>query len=160
MRLPDDKPQLLPPVSTEAMHLINALLSPKQFRLCSRKYRENEPRGKRRATRHGGPGPNAYFVFDNDASDIKRHPFFRGVNWDEIHLERPPFVPHILGDEPITIYFEDEKDILGSMDESTVTMNFDDEPFPDMPPEIAAKFISLRQSTHTADYKVREEVIA
>jgi hypothetical protein len=53
-------------------------------------------------------------VFDDDARDIKRHPFFRGINWKELHNRQPPFVPRIRGNQPITKYFEDEKEIMGS----------------------------------------------
>jgi hypothetical protein len=113
MRLPDNSMHTLPPVSLEAMNLINCLLARKEARLCSRKYRENEPRHRVRS-RYQAARPNAHFVFENDASGIKRHPFFDGVYWDQLHLQVPPFVPRILKNDHIAMYFEDEKDILGS----------------------------------------------
>jgi hypothetical protein len=154
--------ELLPPVSAEAMHLINCLLRPKRIRLCSKIYRENERKCKRPSSRQTTElGHKAYFVFENDASDIKFHSFFRGVNWNELHLERPPFIPHIRGDEPITRYFEEEKDILGSWTESALTLNNDDEQsLSDMPPDIAQKMLFLRQCPNNIGYKARQDVLA
>jgi hypothetical protein len=76
---------------------------------------------------NGGSGngaANTDFVFANDAKDIKRHPFFRGVEWESLHTQVPPFIPRIREDQSITKYFEDEKDILGSESESVTSIEY------------------------------------
>lgn len=55
-------------------------------------------------------GCNSYWVYANDAADIKIHPFFRGIRWNELHLTEPPYVPRVKGWED-TRYFDDWKDI-------------------------------------------------
>jgi len=97
------------------MHLMNTLVCLKERRLSCKSYRENESRGRQAPTRRKSKiSPTAYFVHENDAEDIKQHPFFEGISWSNLHLTRPPFVPRILGDQPITKYFESENEILGS----------------------------------------------
>lgn len=44
----------------------------------------------------------------NGVEEIKRHPFFRGINWDTIRSEKPLFIPIIKPDNP-TYYFPEEK---------------------------------------------------
>lgn len=51
---------------------------------------------------------NSYYVFPNDAVDIKSHTFFRGIRWNELHLTPPPMVPRVKNWED-TRYFEDWK---------------------------------------------------
>ena len=41
----------------------------------------------------------------NGADEIKKHPFFNGVDWDNIRNSKPPFIP-ILKNEYDTSYFE------------------------------------------------------
>ena len=41
----------------------------------------------------------------NGAEEIKKHPFFNGVDWDNIRNSKPPFIP-ILKNEYDTSYFE------------------------------------------------------
>lgn len=41
----------------------------------------------------------------NGISEIKKHPFFSGLNWDLLFHEEPPFVPRLESDED-TSYFE------------------------------------------------------
>ena len=41
----------------------------------------------------------------NGAEEIKKHPFFKDLDWDNIRNEKPPFVPEIV-DEFDTKYFE------------------------------------------------------
>lgn len=50
-----------------------------------------------------------YFVFANDADDIKVHPFFHGLDFNEVHNMKPPFVPKIRAGQTVTKYFEDEQ---------------------------------------------------
>ena len=41
----------------------------------------------------------------NGADEIKRHPFFNGIDWDNIRNTKPPFIPK-LKNEYDTSYFE------------------------------------------------------
>lgn len=58
----------------------------------------------------------AHIVFPNDAEDIKNHAFFRTIQWQNLHLTRPPFVPRVHGGQSITKYFDDEADIMSGSD--------------------------------------------
>lgn len=40
----------------------------------------------------------------NGADEVKRHPFFAGINWDTLLTQEPPFVPE--ADPESTVYFE------------------------------------------------------
>jgi hypothetical protein len=59
---------------------------------------------------------NSYYVFPNDAVEIKAHPFFRGIQWNQLHLTQPPMTPRVKNWED-TRYFEDWKP-SGNVDES------------------------------------------
>ncbi|KAL9113531.1 MAG: hypothetical protein Q9227_002269 [Pyrenula ochraceoflavens] len=64
---------------------------------------------------------NGFYVYPDDAEDIKAHPFFYGIQWDLIHLCKPPFVPRVKSYED-TKYFDDENiSDLGS--DTTATDN-------------------------------------
>ncbi|CEO60983.1 hypothetical protein PMG11_05404 [Penicillium brasilianum] len=93
------------------------LLQERQFRLCSPKYRANDMLA--------GHPPSAqflysmdpqcrnytsYWVYPDDAADIKIHPFFRGIRWNELHMTRPPYIPRVKDWED-TRYFDDWKGI-------------------------------------------------
>ncbi|RKP02470.1 hypothetical protein CXG81DRAFT_29496 [Caulochytrium protostelioides] len=45
----------------------------------------------------------------NSTAEIKAHPWFKGINWDTIRTQTPPFVPELNGPDD-TRYFEDEED--------------------------------------------------
>lgn len=53
---------------------------------------------------------NGYFVYADDAEDIKNHIFFRNMRWDAMLERRPPFVPRVKGWED-TRYFDEEAPI-------------------------------------------------
>lgn len=57
-----------------------------------------------------------YFVFPDDAQEIKEHIFFHGVDWARLHMMRPPFVPQIRAGQDLTKYFDDETQIISSKD--------------------------------------------
>jgi hypothetical protein len=59
----------------------------------------------------------SYYVYPNDAADIKSHPFFRDIRWNELHLTQPPLVPRVKGWED-SRYFDDWKG-LGNIDEGS-----------------------------------------
>lgn len=52
----------------------------------------------------------SYWVYPNDAAEIKVHPFFRGIRWDNLHLTIPAYIPKVKDWED-THYFDDWKDI-------------------------------------------------
>ncbi|KAL4869519.1 hypothetical protein BDV12DRAFT_196359 [Aspergillus spectabilis] len=111
-------------VSAEAIDVINSLLQEKEFRLSSNKYKTNDVLTSRPSKcffyKPDGSSQNyqGLFVYPNDAADIKSHPFFRGINWDEIHRMSPPFIPKVRGWED-TRYFEDGEYPSDHDDEST-----------------------------------------
>ncbi|WEW58047.1 hypothetical protein PRK78_003514 [Emydomyces testavorans] len=100
-------------VSAEAVDLIFHILQEKEYRLCSRKYMLND-------FVHSGRIPGelldypadrtlksyrGYYVYSDDATDIKNHPFFQSTRWDELHYRTPPFVPKVKSWED-TKYFD------------------------------------------------------
>ncbi|KAK2754937.1 serine threonine-protein kinase cbk1 [Colletotrichum kahawae] len=85
-------------VSAACVHLIRCLLEDKDHRLSSPKYRDQESLIRRR------------YVFPNDASDIKKHPWFRGIRWSELRERTPKWLPRIHGDLD-TRYFEEDEPI-------------------------------------------------
>jgi len=95
------------------------LLEERQDRLSAKRYRENDwvlrdkAVGARRIRNINTTG---HMVYPNDAEDIKSHPFFRNIQWSTLHMTRPPFVPRVHGDQPITKYFDDENEIMSASD--------------------------------------------
>ncbi|KAI1921562.1 hypothetical protein LOZ12_002730 [Ophidiomyces ophidiicola] len=102
-------------VSDDAVDLIIRMLQEKEYRICSEKYMLND-------FVHSGRIPGelidypadrthknyrGYYVYPDDASDIKNHPFFRNTRWDEILYRAPPFIPKVKGWED-TRYFDCE----------------------------------------------------
>lgn len=59
-----------------------------------------------------------FYVYPDDAEDIKAHPFFRGIRWKELHLRKPPFVPKVKSWED-TKYFDEDEPISDVDDVST-----------------------------------------
>ncbi|OAG03744.1 kinase-like protein [Paraphaeosphaeria sporulosa] len=109
----------LMPVSRHAIDLMMHLLDERPDRLSAKRYRENDwllrdrGLGQRRVR---NLNCSAHIVFPNDAEDIKHHAFFRTIQWQNLHLTRPPFVPRVHGSQPITKYFDDEADIMSASD--------------------------------------------
>lgn len=107
------------PVSRNAIDLIMTLLQERQERLSTKRYRENDwfLRDKAVGARCiRNLNATGHIVFQNDAEDIKAHPFFRNIQWSTLHMTRPPFVPRVHGDQPITKYFDDEAEIMSASD--------------------------------------------
>lgn len=48
-----------------------------------------------------------HYIYPDDAQDIKIHPFFRGIKWEQMHSKKPPFVPKVRDWED-TKYFDEE----------------------------------------------------
>lgn len=106
------------PVTRNAMDLMMRLLDYKENRLSCKRYKDNDTLMQNKAlrTRHVRNFHAGSIVFPNDAEDIKRHPFFRSIQWSTLHLTRPPFVPRVHGNQPITKYFDDEAEIMSASD--------------------------------------------
>lgn len=111
-------------VSYDAMDLINSILQEKEHRLCSPKYKLNDydfskrvkgqlVRADRESVDYQG-----HYVYADDATDIKAHPFFHGLAWDRLHLSRPPFVPDVKSRDD-TKYFDDDEPISDVDDASS-----------------------------------------
>lgn len=32
----------------------------------------------------------------NGPDEVKKHPFFKGVNWDKVKYMKPPFIPEVI----------------------------------------------------------------
>lgn len=97
-----------PLVSEPCRDLIKGLLQCKQGRLSSPEYRSQD---ELRARQYlpGKAGPRKY-VFKGDASEIKAHPWFRGVSWEKLRFTSPEWVPHIESYTD-THYFEEDEPI-------------------------------------------------
>lgn len=65
-----------------------------------------------------------YFVYPNDAEDIKCHPFFGGIPWNNMQDYNPPFTPRLKSWED-TKYFDDEGPISDT-DSGTSEDDFQD----------------------------------
>lgn len=81
-------------VSGDAIDFIKQLLQDIPYRLGSHKYEVND--GERESS-ETGPGEKKMgnFVFPDDATEIKTHPFFMGVQWDTLHLRKRSFAPNV-----------------------------------------------------------------
>lgn len=111
-------------VPWEAIDLIHRILQERELRLCSQKYRANDILTGRPASANflytmDSQYKNiaSYFVYPNDAADIKAHPFFRGIRWNELHLTQAPMIPKVKNWED-TRYFDDWRSI-GDIDEAS-----------------------------------------
>jgi hypothetical protein len=142
-------------VSSDAIDLMARVLQEREFRLGSLKYHANNVLTGRPVSaqflysmdsRH--MNVPSYYVYPNDAAEIKAHPFFRGIRWNELHLTQPPIVPRVKGWED-SRYFDEWKG-LGNMDEASDnsdTPESDEEP--DVNPDGAA---AMAQGRKPPDY--------
>ncbi|OAX85414.1 AGC/NDR/NDR protein kinase [Emergomyces africanus] len=118
-------------ISAESIDLIGQMLQEKEYRLCSRKYMLNDyvhskrlPGGLlNRPSDKQSKNYQGYYVYPDDAGDIKEHPFFKGIRWEEIHYRKPPFVPKVKSWED-TKYFEDEEPISDVEDGTSYGDNY------------------------------------
>ena len=109
LRFPNDWPSDRL-VSLEAKDLILQLLQDREYRLCSSKYKINDFSPRARNLLYWSREPVGDYrgacVHANDATDIKSHPFFKGIKWGSLHTSRPPFVPKVKDWED-SRYFDD-----------------------------------------------------
>ena len=138
-------------MSYEAVDLINSLLQEKEYRLCSKQYEKNDSEQlrlgtsqlmKTRLDKHFQDF-QGHFVYSDDASDIKAHPFFQGLSWERLHLSRPPFVPDVKGRDD-TKYFDEEEPVSDVDDASTTCSVADLEPGVEASKKVAAAFVTTQ----------------
>ncbi|KAL9123742.1 MAG: hypothetical protein Q9217_006858 [Psora testacea] len=130
LRFPNDREYR---VSREAIHLIGNLLQEKEHRLSSKKYMLNDYQHSRRVpgqliNTYADPNATDYrgrFVYPDDATDIKGHPFFGRIVWDRHHLTRPPFVPDTSSLDD-TKYFDEEDPISDIDDAASQSDSYED----------------------------------
>ena len=98
-------------MSHRCKDLILSLLREKENRLCSQRYRLNDPLPKQTATKETNAFQTSLrYVYPKDGEDIKAHRFFRGVEWNRLDEVPPPFIPQIKTEDD-TRYFDDEDEI-------------------------------------------------
>jgi protein-serine/threonine kinase len=95
-----------PPPTPAALDLMQSLLKEKTCRLGAKPYNRRLNRDRRPSV---APRP-PLIVAPEDATEIKAHPFFEGIQWDQLHLMQPPFIPQAT--EDFSKYFEDEEQLV------------------------------------------------
>lgn len=133
------------------MDLINSLLQEREHRLCSKLYRQNDYQithlaaGQMVATRANKESQDyqGHFVYANDASDVKTHPFFHGLSWERLHLSRPPFVPDVKGRDD-TRYFDEEEPVSDVDDASTACSVADEDAYLGTSKTVAGAFLTTQ----------------
>lgn len=116
---PDDQ-YGFPSISSEVLDLMRRMLREKEERLSSPKYYLNDyaySQAEDTNTYHiHGPADKSSknyqgkHVYSDDADDLKTHPWFKGIDWVQMHKKKPPFVPKVKGWED-TKYFDDDESI-------------------------------------------------
>lgn len=116
-------PQHGPPVSHAAQDLIMQLLRHRRERLGCEWYEQNDYKydssGKAMVVideydKHYCREYPGQHVIPEDATSIKKHPFFASVDWTTITSQRAPFVPKVRSEDS-TRYFDDEAAILADV---------------------------------------------
>lgn len=131
-------------MSQEAINLISRILQERHYRLCAQEYQANDVLSGRPVTAQflysmdsRYRSITSYFVYPNDASDIKAHPFFRGIRWNELHMTQPPLIPRVRNWED-TRYFDDWKGIANIEEASPNSDLEEDDTDHDEKPDSAA----------------------
>jgi protein-serine/threonine kinase len=111
-----------PSISSKCQHLIASLITEKEQRLCSSRYKTKDAAAlDAAAAAAAGCGSSnktgnrchefaGRYVFPYDAEDIKAHRWFRGVPWERLHELSPPFTPKLRADDD-THYFEEDEPV-------------------------------------------------
>jgi serine/threonine protein kinase len=109
-----------PVVSRRCQHLMLSLITDKDYRLCSERYRMKDlvssskspcrrsvrrPGSSSSSRGRGGGDFAGRYVFPYDAEDIKAHKWFRNIPWERLHELNPPLVPKLRSVDD-THYFE------------------------------------------------------
>ncbi|KAL2264383.1 hypothetical protein VTK26DRAFT_4851 [Humicola hyalothermophila] len=112
---------LRPPVSRRCQHLMASLITDRERRLCSKRYRmkdsmpsaSSSPSSSCLVNANPYPRPQAArdfagrYVFPYDAEDIKAHKWFRSIPWERLHELDPPLVPKLSSVDD-TRYFDED----------------------------------------------------
>ncbi|OLN94222.1 Serine/threonine-protein kinase cbk1 [Colletotrichum chlorophyti] len=98
-----------PPVTRQCRYLIWDLLQDKNERLSSPKYRMQDEQRAHQCLLGRVERPREH-VFEDDASEIKTHPWFGGIDWEALRFMRPEWVPQI-NSYADTQYFDEEEPI-------------------------------------------------
>ena len=109
------------------------MLQEREHRLCSKKYLVNDfDEEKRSHVRLGMTTPkhqnqdfHGNFVFPDDATDIKAHPFFQGIPWDRLHLTKAPEVPDVKSCYDTKYFDEDEP--VSDVDDASSTSSLQEQ---------------------------------
>lgn len=104
-----------PKVSKEVQDLIEKLICEKEFRLgrsppqqhANKRWSTVSPHLIQQQQQVMGQNLNSQGL--GDASEIKNHPWFRGIDWDSLRSQQPPFRP-ALKDPADTRYFDEMVD--------------------------------------------------
>ena len=103
------------------------MLQEKEHRLCSSKYMINDYEESKRSVIESGDSTSnqdvrdfqGRFVYPDDATDIKAHPFFHGIPWDRLHLTKAPDVPDVRSRYDTKYFDEDEP--ISDVDDASST---------------------------------------
>ncbi|KAL1841597.1 hypothetical protein VTJ49DRAFT_6907 [Mycothermus thermophilus] len=99
-----------PTVSRRCQHLMLSLITDKEYRLCSERYRMKDlamaSTGSASNTSSRMQDFAGRYVFSYDAEDIKAHKWFRSIPWDRLHQLESPLVPKLRSVDD-TQYFDD-----------------------------------------------------
>jgi protein-serine/threonine kinase len=95
-----------PAVSSKCQDLIRKMIQEKGDRICSKRYNANTFKHALGSSSHKDYAGR--YVYPHDGEDIKAHRWFRGLDWDRLHMITPPFVPAIKSLEDTTYFEEDE----------------------------------------------------
>ena len=109
------------------------MLQEKEHRLCSKKYLINDYEEEKRShARLGTTTPknqsqefHGNFVFPDDATDIKAHPFFQGIPWDRLHLTKAPEIPDVKSCYDTKYFDEDEP--VSDVDDASSTSSLQEQ---------------------------------
>ena len=136
------------------------MLQEKEHRLCSKKYLVNdyeEEKGShtRPATTvlsHQSQDVQRNFVFSDDATDIKAHPFFHGIPWDRLHLTKAPEVPDVKS--CYDTKYSDEAEPVSDLDDASSTSSLQEQVLKaqeEYEEEIAAAFAATTNEQDITD---------
>ncbi|KAK4097916.1 kinase-like protein [Parathielavia hyrcaniae] len=114
-----------PTVSRRCQHLMLSMITDKEYRLCSERYRMKDlvtsSSSSSAAANTKMRDFAGRYVFPYDAEDIKAHKWFRNVPWERLHELEPPLVPSLRSVDD-THYFDEG----GSVSDETDSGDADD----------------------------------
>ena len=105
------------------------MLQEKEHRLCSNKYLLNDYEERKLVNTRSDSLQHqdfrGYFVFPDDATDIKSHPFFHGIPWDRLHLIKAPEIPDVKSCYDTKYFDEDEP--ISDVDDASSTSSIQEQ---------------------------------